>query len=218
MIEVKNISKRYGDKTVYDDFSFSFEKDKITAILGESGAGKTTLLNIIAGITDFEGEVIKRGDISFIFQTDRLVKNLTVKENLKLVVKGATDDDIEKALKSVGLLSAKNLYPKELSAGMARRVAILRAFLYPSEILLMDEPFINLDVSLKFSLMNTVKDMQKNSPKTVLFITHDVKEAVYISDRVAVIKNGKIIFDEKNVNKKAEDVIFDLLMKNGEIR
>lgn len=216
MIELKNVTKKYGEKTVYDNFSFAVEKNKITAILGESGAGKTTLLNIIAGLTDYDGEVVGAdGDISFVFQTDRLIKNLTVKDNLKLVVPDLTDKKTETALSSVGLLSAKDLYPKELSAGMARRVAILRAFLYPSKLLLMDEPFINLDVSLKYSLMSAVKKMQSETPKTVLFITHDIKESVYLSDRVAVISDGKIIFDEKSVNEKTEKTIFDLFMNKS---
>ena len=216
MIELKNITKKYGEKTVYDNFSFAFEKGKITALLGESGAGKTTLLNIIAGLIDYSGEVVGAGGgLSFVFQTDRLIKNLTVKENLKLVVPELTDEKTDAALSSVGLFTAKDLYPKELSAGMARRVAILRAFLYPSEILLMDEPFINLDVSLKYSLMNTVKKMQTETPKTVLFITHDIKEAVYLSDRVSVISDGKIVFDEKSVNEKTEKTIFDLFMNKS---
>ena len=218
MIKLKNVTKKYGDKTVYDNFSFAFDEDRITAFLGESGAGKTTLLNIIAGLTDYDGEVIKDGDVSFVFQTDRLVKNLTVKENLKLVLKNATEKDILDALDSVGLSAAIDLYPKELSAGMARRVAILRAFLYPCKILLMDEPFINLDVSLKFSLINTVKKMQGITPKTVVFVTHDIKEAVSLSDRVAVVKDGKIIFYEKNVNEKTEEEIFDLFMKNADLK
>lgn len=217
MIELKNVVKKYGDKTVYDNFSFAFEDGKITALLGESGAGKTTLLNIIAGLTDYDGEVKKEGGVSFVFQTDRLIKNLTVFENLKLILRDINDKVIDDALLSVGLLSAKNLYPKELSAGMARRVAILRAFLYPSEILLMDEPFINLDVSLKFSLMETVKKMQKKTPKTVVFVTHDIKEAVSLADRVAVVMNGKIVFDEKDVKEKTEKAIFDLLINHGEV-
>lgn len=217
MIELKNVVKKYGDKTVYDNFSFAFEDGKITALLGESGAGKTTLLNIIAGLTDYDGEVKKEGGVSFVFQTDRLIKNLTVFENLKLILRDMEDKEIDDALSSVGLLSAKNLYPKELSAGMARRVAILRAFLYPSEILLMDEPFINLDVSLKFSLMETVKKMQLKTPKTVVFVTHDIKEAVSLADRVAVVMNGKIVFDEKDVKEKTEKVIFDLLINHGEV-
>lgn len=217
MIELKNIIKKYGDKTVYDNFSFAFEDGKITALLGESGAGKTTLLNIIAELTDYDGEVKKEGGVSFVFQTDRLIKNLTVFENLKLILRDMEDKAIDDALLSVGLLSAKNLYPKELSAGMARRVAILRAFLYPSEILLMDEPFINLDVSLKFSLMETVKKMQKKTPKTVVFVTHDIKEAVSLADRVAVVMNGKIVFDEKDVKEKTEKAIFDLLINHGEV-
>ena len=104
------------------------------------------------------------------------------------------------------------MYPKSLSAGMARRVAILRAFLYPSKTLLMDEPFINLDIALKYSLINTVKDMQKESPKTVVLVTHDIMEAVTLADRVIVIDNGKIIHDEKTVNEKTEKTLFGLMM------
>ena len=214
MIKLKNVTKKYGDKTVYDNFSFAFDEDRITAFLGESGAGKTTLLNIIAGLTDYDGEVVKDGDVSFVFQTDRLVKNLTVKENLKLVLKNATEKDILDALDSVGLSAAIDLYPKELSAGMARRVAILRAFLYPCKILLMDEPFINLDVSLKFSLINTVKKMQGKTPKTVVFVTHDIKEAVTLADRIVLLKHSEIVYDNPSVSSDTENEIYSLLL-NG---
>lgn len=215
MISVKNLTKKYGDKAVFDNFSIEFEDKKITAVLGESGVGKTTLLNVVSGLTDFDGEVKREGELSFVFQTDRLAKNLTVWQNLKLVLKDIPDEKIESALSSVGLLSAKDLYPKELSAGMARRVAIIRAFLFPSDVLLMDEPFINLDVSLKISLMNTVKSMQSSSPKTVVFVTHDVKEATFLSDRIVVIDGGKIIRDQKTVNEKTEREIFDLFIKRA---
>ena len=89
MIELKKVSKTYGEKVIYENFDFTFKDNEITAVLGASGVGKTTLLNMIAGLTEYSGEIKKDGDISFVFQTDRLIKNLTVYENLKLIVPNA---------------------------------------------------------------------------------------------------------------------------------
>ncbi len=214
MIELKNINKSYGEKVVYKDFSVGFEQNKITAILGASGSGKTTLINVIANLTDFSGEIL--GDInpvSIVFQNDRLVNNLSVLENIKLVAKNVSDEQIISALKEIGLGDSINAYPKTLSKGMARRVALLRAFLYPSKTLLMDEPFVNLDLSLKFSLMDIVKKLKDKNDKTVLFITHDVKEASYLSDSVLVISGGKIVKEVKTVNEKTEKELFGLMLK-----
>lgn len=216
MIELKNVTKFYGEKKVYKDFSIAFEEDKITAILGESGSGKTTLINMIAGLTDFDGEI--KGDInpvSIVFQNDRLVNNLTVLENIKLVVKNIPEEDIKKELVKIGLKDYINEYPKTLSKGMARRVSLLRAFLYPSKTLLLDEPFVNLDIALKFSLMEVVKNLKKQTEKTVLFITHDVKEAVTLSDRIVVIKDGEIINEVKEIKEKTENELFGLMLKKS---
>ena len=192
MIEIKNLTKKYGDKTVLDNLNLSFEKGKITAILGESGSGKTTLLNILAGLCDFSGEVTKKSDkISVVFQKDRLIKNLTVRENLKLINESL---DVEKELEKVGVLDAIDYYPKDLSAGMARRVAIVRAITYPADILLLDEPFINIDLSRKFALIESIK---KDNEKTIVFVTHDIKEAVKLADRIVLLSNGKIVKDIK---------------------
>lgn len=155
MTELIDISKSYGDKTVFESFNASFPESKITAVLGESGSGKTTLLNILAGLTDYSGEIKnapKRA--AFVFQRDRLVKNLTVKQNIELVTKTA---DVSAALEDFGLGGCENKYPEELSAGMARRVAILRAMLFDSDTVLMDEPFVNLDVALKYRLIEKLK-------------------------------------------------------------
>ena len=212
MIELINIKKSYGENTVYDSFNLNIEENKILCILGESGSGKTTLLNILAGITPFEGEITGNiAPVSFVFQKDRLAKNLTVSENLKLVCPEA---DTLSALESIGLKEYANAYPKVLSAGMARRVAVLRAFLYPSALLLMDEPFVNLDIKLKYMLIQTVKDMQKKNPKTVVCVTHDIKEAVLLADRIAVLKKGAIIYDTDNINAQTENKLFDIML-NG---
>lgn len=212
MISLKNITKKYVEKTVFNNFNLDIEENKITVILGESGSGKTTLLNMLAGITDFDGEISGvYGGVSMVFQRDRLVPHLTVKENILLVNENA---DVDRLLESVGLNGAENLYPKDLSAGMARRVAILRAFAFTAPLLLMDEPLVNLDLSLKFSLIEQIKKLKAETNKTVLMVTHDVKEASSIADRVMVINGGKIIFDDDNISFDTEKVLTDILL-NG---
>lgn len=200
MISLKNITKKYGDKTVFHNFNLDIEENEITVILGESGSGKTTLLNMIARLTDFSGEISGAGQVSMVFQRDRLVPHLTVRENILLINENA---DVKALLESVGLSKAENLYPKELSAGMARRVAIIRAFSHPAPLLLMDEPLVNLDLSLKFSLLEKIKELQSTTGKTVIMVSHDVKEAAYFSGRIIVLKSGgEVILDKKRVSEK----------------
>ena len=210
MISIKNVTKKYGDKTVYENFSLDIEEGKITAVLGESGAGKTTLLNMIAKITDYTGQISGNiSPVSMVFSNNRLVPHLTVEENLKLVKK---DADIPAALESVGLFSYKDAYPKELSAGMQRRVSFLRAFLYPSPLILMDEPLINLDLALKYKLTGLIKKLQKESNRTIIMVTHDIAEAVMTADRIVVIKGGKVVFKENEVTEKTEERIKKVLL------
>ena len=200
MISLKNITKKYGDKTVFHNFNLDIEENEITVILGESGSGKTTLLNMIARLTDFSGAISGAGQVSMVFQRDRLVPHLTVRENILLINENA---DVKRMLESVGLNGAENLYPKELSAGMARRVAIIRAFSHPAPLLLMDEPLVNLDLSLKFSLLEKIKELQSTTGKTVIMVSHDVKEAAYFSGRIIVLKSGgEVILDKKRVSEK----------------
>lgn len=209
MITIKNLTKKYGEKTVYDNFNLEIKKGKITAILGESGSGKTTLLNILAGLTDYEGIV---GGMSLpaamVFQRDRLVKNLTVEDNIKLVNKNA---DVKSELQKIGLAGCERLYPKQLSAGMARRVAILRAFAFDSDVVLMDEPFVNLDVALKFYLVDEVKRLCREKNKTAVVVTHDIKEAVTLSGEIIVLSRGEIIYRTDNVSDKTEEELFALM-------
>jgi NitT/TauT family transport system ATP-binding protein len=195
---IKNLSKSYGDNKVYDNFNLEIEEGKITCILGESGSGKTTLLNIIAHLTPFDGEV-ERVTSSYIFQTPRLVPNLTVFNNLKLIEKD--EDKINGILKEVGLDDKKDSYPKALSGGQAQRAAISRAFLYQSDIILMDEPFSSLDLKLKIKIMDLFLTLQKQDKRTALFVTHDVDEAIYLADRIIIVRGGQIICDQKNVNE-----------------
>ena len=215
MISIKNLCKSFGDLVVFENFNIDFEENKITVILGESGSGKTTLLNCIANLTDYVGEIDKV-KCSYVFQKPNLFNNLTVKENLTLINPNESVVlDIAKKLRIEEKLSS---FPKHLSGGQAQRVALARALIYKADLLLCDEPFNSLDLALKFSLLELVKTLHRENPRTTVFITHDIKEAIAIADRIVVIKDGKIIFDEKEVNKKTEKQIFSLLTKGVGIK
>lgn len=216
---VKNISKNFDDLKVLNDISINFEEYKTTCILGDSGVGKTTLLNIIAGITEKDsGEIIGFGDVdsSFIFQEDRLIEWKNVKENIGFVLKDIMSDleierIIDRYLKIVNLERYKNYYPKNLSGGMRQRISLLRAFVYPSEILLMDEPFKSLDINNKEIAIEIFKELRKLKKKTCILVTHDIDEAIMLGDKIIILSNkptkvkesiyNNFIFDGKYKNK-----------------
>lgn len=194
-MRIENLTKRYKNATVFENFNLEIEEGKVTCILGGSGAGKTTLLNVIAGLTEYEGYVDKVS-CSYIFQQPRLVPNLTVKGNLKLVCND--EEKIADMLRRVTLADKAQSYPIALSGGQAQRVAIARAFVYESDAVLMDEPFSSLDLRLKKDIMDAFREVRSCGGRTAVFVTHDADEALYISDRIIVLREGKIIFDEKN--------------------
>lgn len=189
MIELKNITKRYGALTVYDDFSLDIEEGKITCLLGASGCGKTTLLNILAGLVPFEGSIEPSGlRCSYIFQQPRLVPNLTVEGNLRLVCKD--EKRVAEMLERVGLAEKRRAYPAELSGGQAQRVSVARAFLHPAQLFLMDEPFSSLDTALKIRLIDVFCALWREQKPTAVFVTHDVEEACMLAHRVLVLGGG----------------------------
>ena len=206
---IKNVTKSYGEKTVLSNFSLCVENGKITVILGESGSGKTTLLKVITGTTDFTGTVEDvQAPVSMLYQENRLIKNLTVEENLKLFVKNIS---VDSALEFANIPGTEKLYPKDLSGGMARRVSMLRALFYPHKTLVLDEPFSSLDLKTKFSLIEKIKNMQKTSKETIVTVTHDVKEAVMLADRLVVIKNGLIVYDNDKICDGTEFELINVL-------
>lgn len=216
MISIKNVTKKYGEKTVFENFSLDVTEREVTAVLGASGSGKTTLLNIIAGVTDYDGEVVGEYlPVSFVFQKDRLVPNLTVKQNL-LLVNPAAGDAADSLLAAAGLADAADAYPNSLSGGMARRAAILRAFIYPSRTILLDEPFINLDPALKNSLIGYFKKMREEDGRTAILVTHDVKEAVTLASRAVIIGGGGVIFDKNGITAADENALYAEMIKAGE--
>lgn len=196
-VKLIKVSKQYPSQAnaVYKDFSAEFEQNKVHAILGASGSGKTTLLNIVANLVDYFGEV-ERDETSYVFQDARLVNNITVANNLRLALNGVIADKNEVNRKIADMLHLAEIeqyadkYPDELSGGERRRVAIARAFAYPSQTLLMDEPFNSLDYGVKDRLFMQFLSLQSATPRTVLFVTHDADEALRLADEIYLL-NGK---------------------------
>ncbi|MGN1103544.1 MAG: ABC transporter ATP-binding protein [Candidatus Coproplasma sp.] len=188
-MKIENLSVSYGKNKVYDNFNLEFENSGVTCLLGESGCGKTTILNAIAGLIPYTGNVTPV-KISYVFQTPRLVPNLTVLTNLTLT--GADEGKAGAMLEGVGLSSKINAYPKTLSGGEAQRVSLCRAFLHPADLLLLDEPFSSLDLKTKLSVMDLFKSLQDQSGTGALFVTHDIDEACYLSDKIFVLKKGEV--------------------------
>ena len=190
MIQLKGITKRYGALSVYENFDLGIEEGKITCIFGESGSGKTTLLNILAGLTSYGGSVTPRLKCSYVFQQPRLVPSLTVVGNLRLVCEDK--DRVNAVLREVKLEDRAASYPAELSGGQAQRVSLARAFLHPSRLILLDEPFASLDVRTKLKTAELFLRLRRAEERTAVFVTHDADEAIMLSHRIVVLKEGRI--------------------------
>ena len=176
--------------TVLENLHFTITPGELLAIIGPSGCGKTTLLNIIAGLdTDFAGNVSGPIMAGFVFQSPRLLPWMTVAGNLRLVLDAdeAQDDRITAMLQSVGLQGQENVYANRLSMGMARRVALARALLVEPDIMLLDEPFVSLDEGTAEKLLILLAELLDEKPRTALFVTHDLSEAVRLADRVLLM-------------------------------
>ena len=177
-ILVKNIEKSFGQQTVLKDFSYTCPAGKTTCIMGESGCGKTTLLRIMMGLEKpDEGSVsgIQKGRVAVVFQEDRLCENLSAAANLRLVRKHLPQEEIEEAFRRVRLEDAWKKPVRELSGGMKRRVAILRALLAEADCIIMDEPLKGLDEETKEQTIRYIRS--RTDGRTLIMVTHEEKEA-----------------------------------------
>lgn len=186
---LKNITLNYSEIEVFDNFSLDIEKQKITCIVGPSGCGKTSILNIIAGfIKDCHGEIkVSRDDVGYIFQEDRLLQWESVYNNIALVKDKIDNNEIESILSSLELLEFKDKYPNQLSGGMKQRCSLARGFYFNPKILLMDEPFKSLDYDLKITLVNYLRLLWEKNKNTILFVTHDIDEALLLGHNIIVL-------------------------------
>ena len=197
MINFKDVSFSYPTTQVFSGLNLSLADDKINCILGPSGCGKSTLLNMLSGDIAPQSGTVENAPkkISYVFQSPRLIPQKTVFQNLELILKNVVKDKKDRkeriisVLELVGRGGACTLYPNALSGGMAQRVALARAFIFPSRLMLMDEPFKGLDVALKKNIMSAFTALFEREKKTVVFVTHDPDEAVLLGDKIFMLSD-----------------------------
>ncbi|MCC8060713.1 MAG: ABC transporter ATP-binding protein [Clostridiales bacterium] len=208
---IDHATKYYGEFLAVDHICLDIAEGEFFTLLGPSGCGKTTLLRMIAGFNSIEEGTIRfdekvinqipahKRDIGMVFQNYAIFPHLTVAENVAYGLKARKTEKAEltrrvtEALKLVQIEHLKDRKPNELSGGQQQRVALARAFVVEPTILLMDEPLPNLDAKLRVEMRTTIKKLQKNLGITTIYVTHDQEEALAISDRIAVMKNGVIM-------------------------
>ena len=208
---IRDAVKRYGDFTALNGVSLNIKEGEFFTLLGPSGCGKTTLLRMIAGFNSIEGGDFYFGekrindvpahkrDIGMVFQNYAIFPHLTVKENVayglkaRKVGKQEMETRVAEALELVQISHLADRKPNELSGGQQQRVALARAFVIEPSVLLMDEPLSNLDAKLRVQMRTVIKKLQRRLGITTIYVTHDQEEALAISDRIAVMKDGNIM-------------------------
>ena len=208
---IRDAVKRYGDFTALNGVSLNIKEGEFFTLLGPSGCGKTTLLRMIAGFNSIEGGdfffgekrindvAAHKRDIGMVFQNYAIFPHLTVKENVayglkaRKIGKKEIDERVAEALELVQISHLADRKPNELSGGQQQRVALARAFVIEPSVLLMDEPLSNLDAKLRVQMRTVIKKLQRRLGITTIYVTHDQEEALAISDRIAVMKDGNIM-------------------------
>ena len=215
-IEIENLTKRYGAMTALDNVSLKIESGEFLVLLGPSGCGKTTLLRCLAGLeTPDEGEIYMDGELVFsskfnrivppgkrnlgmVFQSYALWPHMTVRDNVKFgldvlnLSESDSKDRLDQVLKDLGMSDLQNRYPSELSGGQQQRVALARLLATKPPVFLMDEPLSNLDARLRMDMRVELKKFQASTGSTTVYVTHDQTEAMTMSTRVVVMRDGQI--------------------------
>ena len=209
ILTLKNISFSYKDKLIFDNYNFVINKEEIIAIIGPSGCGKSTLLKIINGLeTEYSGDVLLNGinvnnipvnkrDIVLMFQDNLLFPHMTIFENIEFSLKmkkypkHKIKNMVDEVAKDIHLQDKLNKYPRELSGGQQRRVALARAVISKPKLLLLDEPFTGLDKEIKLEIMNLVRIIREKYNTSIVFVTHDLSEAEYLEAKCIEFKKGE---------------------------
>jgi ABC-type nitrate/sulfonate/bicarbonate transport system ATPase subunit len=203
-----------------DGVDLELEEGKLVTVVGPSGSGKTTLLRIAAGLEGLDSgsaSVSEGMRLGFVFQEPRLLSSLTVEGNVALGLgsrkaRAAGGERVRDTLDLLGLSAFRNAYPFQLSGGIAQRASLARALVREPDLLLMDEPFSALDAPLRRRLQDELLSLLKRRPTSVLFVTHDIGEALYLGDRVLALRSGRIVRDEaidlaRPRDRRAQDFI-----------
>ena len=224
ILEVRNVSFGYDEREIISNINLELRDNELVSLLGVSGSGKSTLFNIIAGLLKPDaGKVIYRGEditgksgiISYSFQKDLLLPYMTIEENvaLPLFIKKQKKADAlvktNKLLKEFKLDAYAKKYPKELSGGMRQRIALIRTHLFSKDVSLLDEPFSALDAITKDEMHDWYMNMRRKYNTSTIFITHDVDEAILLSDRIYILGEGDIK-TEINIEASVRDNSFKL--------
>ncbi len=203
-VQVRHLTKKFGDLLVLNDVSFEVKKGQFLCVVGPTGCGKTTFLNCITKLYEpTSGEILLDGEpvdlrkhnVSYIFQEYSAMSWLTVEQNIafglniKHFPKEEVKARVDEVIAMVGLEKFRNYYPNQLSASMLQRVVIARAFATKPDLLLMDEPYGQLDIELRFKLEDELIGLWEQLGTTIIFITHNIEEAVYISEDILVLTN-----------------------------
>ena len=219
MIKVENITKRFKNRTVLKSISFQIEKGEFVSIIGPSGCGKTTLLKMInrlikptSGKIYINGEniydkdpITLRRNMGYVIQQNGLFPHMTIKDNIEIIPKLEKKKSEEIYKRTIELMNMVDLnpdeylnrYPSELSGGEQQRIGVARAFANDTDIVLMDEPFSALDPITRADLQNELLNLQSKLNKTIVFVTHDMDEALKLSNKICLMNDGEIIqFDE----------------------
>ncbi|WP_394149696.1 ABC transporter ATP-binding protein [Vibrio maritimus] len=210
-VSVSQLTKRFGNNTVFEDIDFTIEKGEFITLLGPSGCGKSTLLRSLAGLNPVEGGQVlvdgvdithaapqQRG-IGMVFQSYALFPNMTVVENIAFglkmqkLAKAEIEREVAKVIELVELTGKEKQYPHQLSGGQRQRVALARALVVKPRILLLDEPLSALDAKIRKNLRQQIRTIQKELNLTTIFVTHDQEEAMIMSDRIFLMNKGEIV-------------------------
>lgn len=204
---INNLCYSYSQLNIFNNFSLKIKEGRVTTLLGPSGCGKTTLLNLISGtLYPKSGEIIipSKTQLSYLFQEDRLLPWKTVEDNVKFVLeklpKEIAFQRTEHYLRELELYNFKKYYPRQLSGGMKQRCSIARAFAYPSNTILMDEPFKGLDLNLKLNLIKLFNKVWREEERTSVFVTHDINDAVLLGDDIIVLTQSPVTVLKKYIN------------------
>ncbi|MCC0632956.1 MULTISPECIES: ABC transporter ATP-binding protein [unclassified Clostridioides] len=220
-ISIENVSKTYKDVDVLKDISIDVYEGEFVSILGPSGCGKSTIFNIITQLTDYNSGMVNiNGNYSYMYQKDLLLPYKTIIDNVSLPLvlkkekKGKARSMVKHYFEVFGLEGYEYKYPAELSGGMRQRANFLRTFINSNDIMLLDEPFGALDSLTKTSMQKWLLDVKKKVNSTILLITHDIDEAIMLSNRIYVISKKpsivkkEFIIDNRNINEdNLENVI-----------
>lgn len=198
MLKIRNLRKKFGQNEVLKGIDLNLKSNEILSVLGSSGSGKSTLLRCIARLESSQYDELECGsNVGFMFQNYALFPHLSVYDNIAFALnklsKKEADDRINELLIKFSIQGLKDKKPDQISGGQAQRVAFARAIAAGAKLLLLDEPFSNLDQGLKQALRVELKDMIQKEGLSAIVVTHDIDDAYYLSDKIALIDSGKIL-------------------------